>query len=73
MREILESGRSAAYLFGLSPETYAMVTAPGQNTVAALRAATGKQVAIVAEPACEPAEVRVLIEGRAGAIESAMR
>jgi ribonuclease G len=73
MREILRTGKSAAYLFGMHPETYAIVNAPGQNVVASLRADTKKQVAIVADPDCRPGEVRVLIEGRAGAIEQALR
>ncbi|MDO8987842.1 MAG: Rne/Rng family ribonuclease, partial [Coriobacteriia bacterium] len=66
MREILRQGRSAAYLFGVHEDTYALLMVPGQNVVAALRAETGKQVAIVAERDCAPTEVRVLIEGRAG-------
>ncbi len=73
MREILRAGRHAAYLFGVNPETYATLNAPGLNTVAALRAETGKQVAIVADPDCGPSEVRILIEGRAGSIEKAIR
>jgi ribonuclease G len=73
MREILRNGRSPAYLFGINPETYALVTAPGQNTVAALRAETGKQVSIVPDQACEPTEVRVLMEGRAGVVDRAAR
>ncbi len=72
MREMLHSGRSAAYLFGLHPETYALVNEPGRNTVSVLRAETGKHVAIVSDPDCEPVEVRVLIEGRAGAVRRAM-
>jgi ribonuclease G len=73
MREILLAGRSAAYLFGLAPETYAIINQPGRNILAALRAETHKQVAIVADPDCGPTEVRVLIEGKAGAIERALR
>jgi len=73
MREILLTGKSAAYLFGISPETYAMVSQPGRNVLAALRAETRKQVAMVADPDCGPAEVRVLIEGKAGSIERALR
>ncbi|HEX9093543.1 MAG TPA: Rne/Rng family ribonuclease [Coriobacteriia bacterium] len=72
MREILRMGKSAAYLFGLHPETFAIVNAPGQNVVASLRAETRKQVAIAADPDCGPGEVRVLIEGRAGTIERAL-
>jgi ribonuclease G len=73
MREVLHGGKSAAYLFGLHPETYSIVNAPGQNVVASLRAETKKQVAIVADPDCGPGDVRILIEGRAGTIERALR
>ncbi|PKQ36978.1 MAG: ribonuclease G [Actinobacteria bacterium HGW-Actinobacteria-1] len=66
IREILMTGRSAAYLLGLNPETYALVTAPGNNTIAILRAETGKAVAIVADRDCGPTEVKVIIEGRGG-------
>jgi len=72
MLEILRQGRSPAYLFGINPNTYALVSAPGHNAVATLRAETGKQVAIVADPDCGPTEVRVLIEGRAGLIQRAL-
>jgi ribonuclease G len=72
MRQTLTRGRSAAYLFGLNPETYAIVNQPGRNVVAALRAETRKQVAVVADPDCGPTEARVLIEGRAGSIERAL-
>lgn len=73
MRETLLSGKSAAYLFGIAPETYAIVNQPGRNVLAALRAETRKQVAMVPDSDCGPAEVRVLIEGKAGSIERAMR
>jgi ribonuclease G len=73
MRETLTTGKSAAYLFGLAPETLAIVNQPGRNVLAALRAEANKQVAIVADPDCGPAEVRVLIEGKAGSIERALR
>jgi ribonuclease G len=73
MRAILAEGRSPAYLFAVHPDTYELLTAPGQNTVAALRNSTGKQVAIVADASCDPTEVRVLIEGRAGLIQRAMQ
>jgi len=73
MRETLLSGKSAAYLFGIAPETYAIINQPGRNVLAALRAETRKQVAMVADPDCGPAEVRVLIEGKAGSIERALR
>jgi ribonuclease G len=73
MRETLLAGKSAAYLFGIAPETLAIVNEPGRNVLAALRAETRKQVAMVADPDCGPAEVRVLIEGRAGSIERALR
>lgn len=66
MREILRTGKSNAYLFGLNPATYELVTAPGLNTAASLRAETGRQVAIVADESANPTEVKVLIEGRTG-------
>jgi len=66
MREILATGKSNAYLFGLNPQTYELVTAPGLNAAATMRAETGKQVSIVADEDVEPTEVRILIEGRQG-------
>ncbi len=71
MREILRAGKSNAYLFGLNPQTYELVTAPGLNTAAALRAETGKQVSIVADDDAAPTEVRILIEGRTGLLRRA--
>jgi Ribonuclease G/E len=69
MRETLIGGRSAAYLFGLHPDTYELVMTPGQNVVAVLRSETGKQVAIVPDQDVSPTEARVLIEGRAGVLK----
>jgi ribonuclease G len=69
MRETLVSGRSAAYLFGLHPDTYELVMTPGQNVVAVLRSETGKQVAIVPDQDVASTEARVLIEGRAGVLK----
>jgi ribonuclease G len=66
MREILGTGKSNAYLFGLNPQTYELVTAPGLNTAASLRAETGRQVSIVADEEAGPTEVRILIEGQTG-------
>lgn len=66
MREILRDGRSDAYLFGLNPETFALITAPGLNVAASLRAETGRQVTIVPDAEAGPTEVRLLIEGRTG-------
>ncbi len=66
MREILRSGRADAYLFGINPETFELVTEPGLNVAATLRAETGIQVTIVAEESVGPTEVKVLIEGRKG-------
>jgi ribonuclease G len=71
MREILRSGKSNAYLFGLNPATYELVTAPGLNVAAALRAETGKQVSIVADEEAGATEVRTLIEGRTGLLRRA--
>jgi ribonuclease G len=71
MREILRTGKSNAYLFGLNPQTHELVTAPGLNTAATLRAETGKQVSIVADEEAGPTEVRILIEGRTGLLRRA--
>jgi len=66
MREILRTGKSDAYLFGLNPETFRLVTEPGLNVAASLRAESGRQVTIVPDEEADPTEVRVLIEGRTG-------
>ncbi len=66
LRETLVTGRSAAYLIGLHPESLALITGPGRNAVVALRAETGKQVNVIADPDVQPTEIRVLIEGRTG-------
>jgi hypothetical protein len=66
MREVLASGRSTAYVFGLHPTTYALVTAPGTNAVAILRAETGKHVTILADPDCGPTDVKIIVEGQTG-------
>jgi ribonuclease G len=71
MREILRQGKSNAYLFGLNPQTYELVNAPGLNTAATLRAETGKQVSIVADEEAGATEVRILIEGRTGLLRRA--
>ncbi len=71
MREILRTGKSNAYLFGLNPQTYELVTAPGLNTAASLRAETGKQVSIVADEEAAATEVRILIEGKTGLLRRA--
>ncbi len=69
LREILLNGRASAYLFGVNPKTYRLLMAPGLNLVPALRASTGKKVVIVEDESCAPAEVKVLIEGKAGMSE----
>ncbi|MEN6429568.1 MAG: Rne/Rng family ribonuclease, partial [Coriobacteriales bacterium] len=69
LREILTTGRSSAYLVAMSPETYALVTAPGNNAVPILKAETGKHITLIADPDCSPTEVKVIIEGRAGSEE----
>jgi len=71
MREILRTGKSNAYLFGLNPQTFELVTAPGLNTAASLRAETGKQVSIVADEEADATEVRILIEGKTGLLRRA--
>ncbi len=68
MRELLNSGRSSAYLFAVAPDTYDLLMAPGLNVVAGLKAETGKRVAIMPEEGLEPAEVRVVIEGKGGVL-----
>jgi len=68
LREIVTSGRSSAYLIGLHPDTYDLSMAPGHNLIARLRAATGRQVTIVSDEGCAPAEVRRLIEGKKGLV-----
>jgi len=66
MREILRTGKNDAYLFGLNPETFELITEPGLNVAASLRAETGRQVTIVPDKDAAPTEVRILIEGRTG-------
>lgn len=66
MRELLHNGKSDAYLFGLNPETFKLITEPGLNVATSLRAETGRQVTIVPDEEAAPTEVRVLIEGRTG-------
>ena len=56
---------------GSNPQTYELVTAPGLNTAATLRAETGKQVSIVADEEAGATEVRILIEGRTGLLRRA--
>jgi ribonuclease G len=69
MRAVLETGRSEAYLFGVHPDAYDLLTQPGVNTAATLRAETGKHVSFVPEKDCAIGEVRVLMEGKAAAVE----
>jgi ribonuclease G len=66
LREVLMAGRSPAYLIGMHPETYALLTAPGHNAVATIRAETGKRVSIIPDPDIGPTEIQVLIEGKTG-------
>jgi ribonuclease G len=67
MREIVERGRHSAYLIALHPETYALVNAPGNNALSALRAQTGKHIALAPDANVGVAEVRVIIEGKGAA------
>jgi ribonuclease G len=66
LKELLVGSTSSALLFGVHPETYDLLMAPGMNVVAGLRSETRQQVSIVPDPECEPLEVRVLIEGKTG-------
>jgi len=68
LREILVAGKSSAYLVGLNPQTYALVHAPGNNAIALLRAESGRQLSVIADPDVEPTEVRILIAGKAGSL-----
>ncbi len=67
LRDLLVAGKSSAYLVGLNPQTYALVNAPGNNTLALLRSETGKRVNVIADPDVGPIEVRVMIEGKVAA------
>jgi len=67
LRDLLVGGKSSAYLVGLNPQTYALVNAPGNNTLALLRSETGKRVNVIADPDVGPIEVRVMIEGKIAA------
>ncbi len=64
LRDLLLAGKSSAYLVGLNPQTYALVNAPGNNTLALLRSETGKRVNVIADPDVDPIEVRLMIEGK---------
>jgi ribonuclease G len=68
LREILITGKSSAYLLGLNPATYALVSAPGNNAIAMLRSETGKQLSVIADPDAAATEVRILIAGKAGTL-----
>ena len=63
MRELLLAGSSSAYLFAVEPGTYELLNAPGLNVLPGLKAETGKQVSLIAEPGLEQTEVRVVMEG----------
>ena len=63
LREIALSGRSAAYLVGVNPQTYALISRPGLGVLDALRTETGRQISVMPDPDAGPAEVRILIEG----------
>lgn len=65
LRELITGGKASAYLVGLNPQTYALVNAPANNTLALLRSETGKRVNVIADPDVGPIEVRLLIEGKA--------
>ena len=71
LREVLLGSSASALLVAVHPETYELLTAPGTHVLGSLRAETRKQLEVVAEPNCEPFEVRVLIEGRRGVLERA--
>jgi len=57
------TGKSAAYLIGVNPDTFEFLMAPGTNLVPRIRAATGRYVTMVPDEGCLPADIRILIEG----------
>jgi ribonuclease G len=72
LRELLANSSSSAFLFGVHPETYDLLMAPGVNIIPGLRSETRKQVSVVPDAECEPLEVRVLIEGKTGFIKRSL-
>ncbi|MBE0418421.1 MAG: Rne/Rng family ribonuclease [Coriobacteriia bacterium] len=72
LRELLLSGSSSAFLFGVHPETYDLLMSPGVNVVAGLKSEMRKQVSIVPDVECGPLEVRVLIEGKTGFLKRSL-
>ena len=72
LRELLANSSSSAFLFGVHPETYELLMAPGVNIIPGLRSETRKQVSVVPDAECEPLEVRVLIEGKTGFIKRSL-
>jgi ribonuclease G len=72
LRELLVSSSASAFLFGVHPDTYELLMAPGMNVIAALKSETHKQVSIVSDPECEQLEVRVLIEGKTGFLKRSL-
>lgn len=73
LREVLVGSDASALLVAVHPETYELLTAPGTHVLGSLRAETRKQLEVIAEPSCEPVEVRVLIEGRQGVLQRALQ
>lgn len=66
IRAVGES-RQGAFLVGVHPETHALITQPGRNFEATVKARTGKEVRVVPDTAITAkTDVRVLITGRPG-------
>ncbi len=66
LREILRLGRSEAYLFALSPATYAVLSDPSLNLASQLASEAGKSVTFIEDAELQPTEVKVVMEGRRG-------
>lgn len=64
VREIVREGKSSAYLIAVAPDTYRLLTEPGVNLTASIRAESGRLLRLVPQDDLGPMEARVLIEGR---------
>lgn len=63
LRSEIGFARGDAFLFSVAPETFELVTAPGVNMLAALRAETGKKIHLQVDRTLGPLDVVGLIEG----------
>lgn len=63
IREQVNNSKQVAFLFGLHPETYRLLTESGKNLAATIRAETGKTVHMAPDPLVGVVDVSLLIEG----------